>query len=101
MPCGPSPPPCLGLLAVAFLVRGVRVLIRIFPFVVLALTMQPQLLTRSPLNKTNAFVAAFVDVLGVDFGGILETLGTILVTLPPPGAIVEAWGGIWAPRWLK
>ena len=60
MPYGPSPPPCLGLLAVAFLMRYVRVLIRILPFVLLALAMQPQLLTRSPLTKLTPFWLHFL-----------------------------------------
>ena len=42
------------------------------------------------------FGSIFV-VLGVHFGAILETLGSILVTLGSPGALFEVRASIWSP----
>ena len=52
-------------------------------------------------GKTNAFFVSLFVVLGVDFGGILEALGTILVTLPPPGRHCGDPGGHRGPKLEK
>ena len=43
------------------------------------------------------FGSSLMD-FGVHFGAILETLGSILVTLGSPGALFELRSSIWSPR---
>ena len=43
-------------------------------------------------------VGSIFVVLGVHFGAILETLGSILLTLGSPGALFEVRASIWRPR---